>query len=149
MNRRSTLDAVTLIRRYIELVEERPSNSLHLVFIDWEKAFDRIHPDSVGAVLRRYQVPDHFVEVIEALLVAPRFKVDMDGQSSGWREQESGIRQGCTLSPFLFVLVLSALMADVSSLLKSCRPLLGAPPITTQDVEFADDTALIGRTPSG
>eukprot|EP00969_Alexandrium_andersonii_P019417 847522-Alexandrium_andersonii.AAC.1 len=53
MNRRSTLDAVSLIRRYIELVEERPSNALHLIFIDWGKAFGMIRPESVGAVLRR------------------------------------------------------------------------------------------------
>eukprot|EP00969_Alexandrium_andersonii_P161988 7159916-Alexandrium_andersonii.AAC.1 len=73
----------------------------------------------------------------------------MDGSASDWHAQSSGIRQGCTASPFLFVLVLSAIMHDVEALTRACRPLLGAPPCTTLDAEFADDTVLLSRTPSG
>eukprot|EP00969_Alexandrium_andersonii_P270105 11939405-Alexandrium_andersonii.AAC.1 len=116
MNKRSTLDAVMLLRRAIELVEEKPSNTLHLLFIDWEKAFDKVHPQAVGAVLRRYQAPAHLVRVVETLLAAPSFRVSMDSEHSDWKVQSSGIRQGCTLSPFLFVLLLSAVMHDVSAL---------------------------------
>eukprot|EP00969_Alexandrium_andersonii_P006447 279807-Alexandrium_andersonii.AAC.1 len=60
MNKRSTLDAVSLVRRYIELVEERQHQALHLIFIDWEKAFGKIHPAAVGAALRRFGVPAAF-----------------------------------------------------------------------------------------
>eukprot|EP00969_Alexandrium_andersonii_P169372 7487254-Alexandrium_andersonii.AAC.1 len=40
-------------------------------------------------------------------------------------------------------------MHDVEALTRACRPLLGAPPCSTIDVEFADDTVLLSRTPSG
>eukprot|EP00969_Alexandrium_andersonii_P171675 7588856-Alexandrium_andersonii.AAC.1 len=40
-------------------------------------------------------------------------------------------------------------MEDVTSLVKECRPLLGAPPITSQDVEFADDTVILSTDSTG
>eukprot|EP00969_Alexandrium_andersonii_P314693 13901787-Alexandrium_andersonii.AAC.1 len=40
-------------------------------------------------------------------------------------------------------------MSDVTLLLRECRPLIGAPPLTSTDVEFADDTVLLSTTPSG
>eukprot|EP00969_Alexandrium_andersonii_P205935 9099471-Alexandrium_andersonii.AAC.1 len=51
----------------------------------------------------------------------------MDGELSQWETQSSGIRQGCTCSPFLFVLVLTAIMADVQALVKEARLLSGGP----------------------
>eukprot|EP00969_Alexandrium_andersonii_P297690 13157470-Alexandrium_andersonii.AAC.1 len=80
MNKRSTLDAVSLLRRYIELVEERQNQALHLVFIDWEKAFDKIHPAAVESVLRRFGVPEGFAGSVASLLASPTFRVDMDGE---------------------------------------------------------------------
>eukprot|EP00969_Alexandrium_andersonii_P105467 4653022-Alexandrium_andersonii.AAC.1 len=47
MAERSTLDAITVVRRAIELVEPKPTQAVRLIFIDWEKAFDKIHPQAV------------------------------------------------------------------------------------------------------
>eukprot|EP00969_Alexandrium_andersonii_P193227 8534453-Alexandrium_andersonii.AAC.1 len=107
MHNRSTIDAISIVRRAIELVEPRKHQVLHLVFIDWEKAFDRVHPDAIPYALRRFGVSEHFVGIAKTLLASPEFRVDMDGSKGGWRPQSSEIRQGCTLSPFLFVLVLA------------------------------------------
>eukprot|EP00969_Alexandrium_andersonii_P103725 4576740-Alexandrium_andersonii.AAC.1 len=70
-----------------------------MVCIDWEKAFDKVHPGAIHAVLERYGVPPHFLRVLGSLLASPQFRVDMDGSISDWHAQSSGIRQGCTLSP--------------------------------------------------
>eukprot|EP00969_Alexandrium_andersonii_P282965 12508708-Alexandrium_andersonii.AAC.1 len=71
MQRRSVIDAATLIRRSIELVEPKQHQSLHLLFIDWEKAFDKAHPEAIADVLRRFRLLSH-----------PLFRVDMDGELS-------------------------------------------------------------------
>eukprot|EP00969_Alexandrium_andersonii_P049608 2177423-Alexandrium_andersonii.AAC.1 len=53
-HRKGTLGAILIIRRYLELVEEKPTNTLHMVFIDWEKAFDKINPGAIPRVLERF-----------------------------------------------------------------------------------------------
>ena len=60
-----------------------------------------------------------------------------------------GIRQGCPQSPYLFILVLSALMEDVTSSYRSQYGILHSVvthgvPLT--DIEYADDTLLLSRT---
>eukprot|EP00969_Alexandrium_andersonii_P335103 14809479-Alexandrium_andersonii.AAC.1 len=63
------------------------------------------------------------VGVTTASLANPTVRADVDGPRSDCFQQRSEIRQGCTLSPFLFILVHSAPMEDVTTLLKECRPL--------------------------
>eukprot|EP00969_Alexandrium_andersonii_P203901 9009789-Alexandrium_andersonii.AAC.1 len=71
---RSTTDAISVARRAIELAKQRERQALHLVFIDWEKAFDRVHPGAIGAALRRYAVPEDLVLMAEALISSPSFR---------------------------------------------------------------------------
>eukprot|EP00969_Alexandrium_andersonii_P002209 96514-Alexandrium_andersonii.AAC.1 len=42
---RSTGDPIHLIRRSQDLIEDKEFQTLHLVFLDWEKAFDSVYRD--------------------------------------------------------------------------------------------------------
>ena len=64
-------------------------------------------------MLARFGVIAKMVRVICALVKDPLFRVSMAGEESRDARQERGIRQGCTLSPFLFTLILSIIMMDV------------------------------------
>lgn len=66
--------------------------------------------------------------------------------TSGCREQRSGIRQGCTLSPLVFIILQTVLFHDVEQEYLRRHPLAVTPQIPFFDVEFADDTVLIART---
>eukprot|EP00969_Alexandrium_andersonii_P374037 15485310-Alexandrium_andersonii.AAC.1 len=65
--------------------------------------------------------------VLRALLDSPVFRVRMNQDTSDWRPQERGVRQGCTLSPLLFIVQLSIVMDRVQEQLLHEIPLALTP----------------------
>ena len=64
-------------------------------------------------VLRRLQVPDKIYRLNKDFYANLQFKVRSGDKESEWRFQNSGSRQGCPLSPYLFVPIMGALVANV------------------------------------
>ena len=65
--------------------------------------------------LERLNVDLKVIRLVRVLYRSPTFKVEIDGVESGWYPQEAGIRQGCPLSPYLFVACMTVLMKDVQA----------------------------------
>ena len=86
-----------------------------LILLDWEKTFDKTLQPKMLDVLRRLQVPHRIYRLIKDFHANPQFKVRSGEKESEWRFQSPGIRQGCPLSPYLFVRVMGALFADIKS----------------------------------
>ena len=143
---RSTAEPMFIVRRVQELVLEKRDQALHLVFLDWQKAFDRVDTRCLPRVLGRFGVPAKLQRIVLALVRDPSFHVSMQGDCSEEMRQDLGIRQGCTLSPLLFSMVLSAVMADVEAAVRSRHPMLTTPVVPCVDIEYADDTVLLART---
>lgn len=143
---RSTSEAIYLVRRLQDLVDAKKFQVLYLMFLDWSKAFDKIRPTALHIALQRLGVPRHMCAVVKELVSNPLFEVIMDDHISSCKEQKSGIRQGCTLSPLLFILLQTVLFHDVQSRYLTKHPLSVTPQIPFFDIEFADDTVLIART---
>ena len=76
-----------------------------MVLLDWEKAFDKIDHDAMWTALTELGLPEMYINNIKALYQNPQFRVKEDGQTTAWYKQKTGIRQGCPLSPYLFILV--------------------------------------------
>ena len=101
-----------LPRRLTEIVE-RHSTSGYILFLDWSQAFDPIGHPHLADALRRYGIRPLLVNAIMAVYQTCQFFVtDPSGDSPPFLLAQ-GIRQGCPLSPYLFIIVLSAFTSDL------------------------------------
>jgi hypothetical protein len=109
---KSTAQPIHIYRR-IQEIHEEAGLELVTILLDWEKAFDKINQRKLVIALRRMGVPEKVVRVIEAIYRNPKFSVKEMGKRSTERRQRSGIRQGCPLSPYLFIMVMTVIMRDI------------------------------------
>ena len=134
-----------ILRRLRDLVHAKQGRALHLICLDSPTAFCKVDTRCLPTVLRRFGTPEKVIRVIEALVDNPLFKVTMQGEESETQEQGTGIRQGRTLSPFMFTLILSVIMEDVDKEVREQHPVATTPSMSVMDLEYAGDTALLAR----
>ena len=115
---RSTSHAIYILRR-IQDYSEIKGTHLSIALLDWEKAFDKIQHDKLILALRRLGFSRRYTEVIADCYSKPMFFVKDNFGSSSTKQQASGIRQGCPLSPFLFVLVMTCIDFDIQQSVSS------------------------------
>ena len=82
---------------------------------------------------------------IRDLTASPVFEVVVNGEISMQKKQASGIRQGCTLSPLLFIALQAVMFHDIEREFLGKYPLAITPTVPFFDVEFANDTVLLSR----
>ena len=114
-----------------------------MVLLDWEKAFDKVKHDKLFEALYRMNVPDKFNNVIKALYRTPTFKVELENMESQWTRQQTGIRQGCSISPYLFLIVMTCLFHDIhegDKLKLAEQRVIG---METDEILYADDTICV------
>jgi hypothetical protein len=143
--KRGTAQAIHCVRRLADIGESTGEMVLP-VLLDWEKAFDKVTRDGLFSAIERMNVPQKLINVIRSLYDKPQFKVEVDGRTSEWKEQQTGIRQGCPLSPYLFLIVMTVLFHDVhegdtQNLIKHRVP--GA---RFDEIFYVDDTICISQS---
>src|SRR5688572_28783458 len=79
-------------------------------FIDFRQAFDSVWQQGLWRVMRNYGIPEELVELLEDLYSKTLSAVRVDGELTEWFRIHVGVRQGCGLSPYLFNLILEAMM---------------------------------------
>ena len=65
--------------------------ALHLLALDWQKAFDSINTDALLNALKRCGVPAHFRDVARAIYEGRTFEVSECGETSSRHRQDSGV----------------------------------------------------------
>ena len=93
MGSRLTTYAVLLIRPLKELFAEKKKN-LHHIFVDLEKAFDRVHREVIPWALRQQRVPENLVQLIMCLYTESKTRVRRPRGCSGYFETKIGVYQG-------------------------------------------------------
>ena len=141
--KRSTEDAMYVARRHIELACAQRAGQISLLALDWKKAFDSVHVEALSDALRRMGLPPSYVALIHSMMTSRNFFVEDCGQCSSTRPQKSGISQGCTLSPLLFVALMTVMMHDaISNFSLAAKDAYKMGSLL--DLVYADDTLLMG-----
>ena len=142
---RSTIHPIFVLRRAMEW-SNMTSRPLHLLF--WKQAFDSLDHTAMMSALERFGLPPNICKLIASLYENPTFTVQGRSDHTALGTVSSGIRQGCPLSPYLFVIVLSVIFQDLDARLLE----KGIPTNTWSegnpiyDLEYADDTLLLSLT---
>ncbi|XP_020681367.1 uncharacterized protein LOC110098784 [Dendrobium catenatum] len=79
-------------------------NGLMALKLDMEQAYDSMGWSTLHQVLKWYGIPTLFSNLLMECVVDVRFSIIINGRNSNWICAKSGFRQGCPLSPYLFIL---------------------------------------------
>ena len=139
------------IRRLIE--ESQACNKdLALVFVDFSKAFDSVDRDKMFEILGLYGIPTKIINAIKVLYTDTISSIlTSDGETEPFSIL-SGILQGDTLAPFLFIIVVDYVLRmsvdKIHTKGYELKPRQSSrhPAVHLTDADFADDIALISQS---
>ena len=139
---RSCINQITTLRIIVEQSIEWNS-PLYVNFVDYEKAFDSLDRESLWKLLRHYGAPMKFVNLIRNSYEGLSCRVVHEGKLTEKFEVKTGVRQGCLLSPFLFILAIDWIMRAVTN--RKRNGIQWTLWTQLDDLDFADDLALLSH----
>ena len=113
---RGTTHPLFILRRAMEW-SEMTANPLYFLFLDWKQAFDSVDRIAMLVALKRFGISPTALNIISSIYTDPTFYTVSAEGDKAFGVVGSGIRQGCPLSPYLFIMVLSVLMHDMDEAL--------------------------------
>ena len=81
-------------------------SSLSINLVDYENAFDSLVRDTLWKLLQHFGIPDKCISLIGNIYEHVACRVIHAGQVADSFMMKTGVRQGCLLSPFLFLLAI-------------------------------------------
>ena len=114
-----------------------------MVFVDFEKAFDSVDRDVLWKILRHYGVPEKIVKMIRLFYDGFQARVLHEGDMTEPFSMSTGVRQGCLLSPLLFLVALDWVSRQAFGENKTGIQFTLLQKL--EDLDFADDMVLLSQ----
>eukprot|EP00253_Pinus_taeda_P004750 PITA_04750 len=146
LSNRQIHDTITLVQEAIHSSTSRQEKGFVLK-LDLANAFDRVRHSFLFAVLRKMGFNAAFISTIAACISGPWISPLINGCPCEAFQSTRGLRQGCPLSPYLFILMAESFSSALDhnrrvGLISGIKFGNGVKNINHS--QFADDTLLIG-----
>ena len=114
---RGCVDQIFTLRLMIEkcLSCQTP---LVLSFIDYDQAFDSVDRRALAKVLSLYGIPDKYIKVISAIYENNTGAVKVGNEVSSWLCIKSGVKQGCVVSPFMWIILMDLVLRSTGKAMR-------------------------------
>ena len=127
---RWTTDAIFAVQQLMEKHREKQAG-LHMVFIDLEKAYDRVPRREVWRCMREKGVSEKYVMIVQDMYEGARTRVKSSVGITDMIPVGVGLHQGSSLSPYIFAMIMDVLARGIKDLSPWC-------------MLYADDIVLCG-----
>ena len=138
---RCTTDQIFSLQQVFEKSWEY-AKEVYACFVDLEKAYDRVPRDKLWSVLQEYGVDGQLLAAIKSLYKQSEVFVRVNGMKTKPFNVSVGLRQGCVLSPLLFIIYMDRIDKNSSGrgvTIGDC---------SVRRLLFADDLALLSSSRS-
>lgn len=110
-------DILEIIWQLLETIEHYETLKIPgLVFIaDFEKTFDKVQLEFVYKCLEYFNFGESLIQWVKVMYSNPRCKIVTNGYFSESNELLRGVKQGCLLSPYLFIMAIEMLAINIRS----------------------------------
>jgi hypothetical protein len=140
---RSCIDQINTVRIIIEQ-SLKSQSPLYLLFVDDQKAFDSVDRRWIWKALEERGLRNKFIKLIQEGYNQFSCRVLHNGQLTTPFETKSVVRQGCLLSPLLFLVVLNKVLR--ASLDGKAGGICWKLTETFEDLDYADDICLLSHS---
>ena len=106
---RLLMENVLLASELVRDYHKEAIYSMCVMKIDISKAFYSVQWSFVLRILAALGIPGKFIHWISLCISTPSFSVQVNGELAGYFQSARGLRQGCSLSLYLFVLCMNVL----------------------------------------
>ena len=110
-------------------------------FEDFDKAFVSVHSESLRSIMRSYGIPCKMLRVIKDVCEGFEWAVVDRIETADWFKIKSGVKQGCVMLGFLFLLALDWIMRKVTA--DKRRGIWWNFTTLLVDLDFTDEIALL------
>lgn len=144
---RHILDYVIQVQEIIHSSKQRNEKGM-LIRLDMANAFDRVDRSFLYKVLLSFGFSYQFVNLIKACIEKPWIAPLINGRPTNFFQSQRGIRQGCPLSPFLYIIMSESLSRKLTAEklngnIPGLKPFHGAEALN--HALFVDDSLLLGE----
>ena len=84
-------------------------------FVDFKKTFDSIHRESVWKIAKIYGIPEKYINILKNLYLSFSCCIRTNSGHTDYFNIMTGVRQGCIISPLLFLLTIDFVMRQATS----------------------------------